>query len=74
MTKITLDSPVQEIINYGKGSPSIESLENLFNAYKGKIETIDKKDQSGTVNALKAITEIAKVLHWKWIKYWTQLL
>jgi elongation factor 3 len=60
MTKITLDSPVQEIINYGKGSPSIESLENLFNAYKGKIETIDKKDQSGTVNALKAITEIAK--------------
>ncbi len=60
MTKITIDSPAKEIIQYAQGSPSIESLENLFTAYKSKIETIDKKDQSGTVGALTSITEIAK--------------
>ena len=60
MTKITIDSPVQDIIKYAQGTPAIESLENLFNAYKTKIETIDKKDQSGTISALNAIIEIAK--------------
>jgi hypothetical protein len=60
MTKISQDSPVQDIIQYAKETPSLPNIESIFNAYKGKIETIDKKDQSGTVGALTAVTELAK--------------
>ena len=59
MTIINCDSPVQEIIKYASAAPAIDALEKIFSDYKIKIETIDKKDQSGTVGALNAVTALA---------------